>query len=206
MYGAPEIADRILIAGQSGSGKGYLMTAIVSRWEQVAVIDSKGDPKAVIPNAKVTGDWREAVKALPGRVVYQPPRHEMRDHRKKVDAIIDRVLTLGYMGAAVHELNDAADESSEGEAPAVFELFRKGRFYAVPSAVCTQRPKRIPLVCRTEASIAVTFVLIDPDDRDTMAAIIGPEVRTAPLALPFDRSFYVRDQRGRIQLVKGGIH
>lgn len=169
------------------------------------VIDSKGDPRAVIPNAKVTGDWNEAVKALPGRVVYQPPRWEMREHRRKVDAIVDRALTLGYMGVGIHELNDTADESSEGEAPAVFELFRKGRFYAVPTAVCTQRPKRIPLVCRTEASIVVTFVLIDPDDRDTMAGLMGAEVRARPLTLPFDRSFYIRDQSGRLQLVAGGI-
>jgi hypothetical protein len=199
--------DRVLIAGMSQSGKSTLGTKIINAWDLVFVDDTKGDPNAIIPNAKVTGDWREVVKALPGRVVYQPSRADMVDHRKKVNAIIDRIFALGgHHGIALHELPDVADDQSERETPAIYEVFRKGAFSCIPIVAMTQRPVSIPKVARTESSVVFTFALMDPDDIRTMASIMGSRVRDEPLALPFDYSFYVRDQRAELTKISGGVH
>jgi hypothetical protein len=190
----------------SQSGKSTFGTKIINAWELVFVDDPKGDPKAVIPNAKVTGDWREVVKALPGRVVYQPDRHEMVDHRKKVDAILDRIFGLGgHHGVALHELPDVADDQSERETPAIYEIFRKGPFHCIPIVAMTQRPVNIPKVARTESTVVFTFALMDDDDIRTMAGIMGRRVREEPLALPFDYSFYVRNQRAELARISGGL-
>ncbi len=190
----------------SQSGKSTLGTKIYNAWDLVFVDDSKGDPDAVIPNSKVTGDWREAIKALPGRVIYQQPRHEMVDHPKKVNAIIERIWQLGgHHGIAIHELPDVADESNEKDVPALLEVWRKGPHFCIPIVAMSQRPVKIPKQARTESTVAITFALIDRDDISTMAGIMGRRVADEPLALPFDRSFYVRDQNGLLYLVRGGV-
>src|SRR5207244_309180 len=161
-------------------------------WDRLLVIDTKGDAAAVLPNMRAVSTHVDAMRALPGRVIYQPSRADMDSHRRKVNEILERLWRLGGRHAVlIHELGDAAAESSEKETPALFEIYRKGASFGIPIIACTQRPRNIPKVARTESSHVICFALLDPDDRDVMAGHMGAGVRE-PLPLPFDRTFWHR--------------
>ena len=67
-----DAGHKILVVGQNGSGKSVLVTWIARSFDRVVVYDPKDDPAAELPGAAVVRTAREAVRHLPGKVLYRP--------------------------------------------------------------------------------------------------------------------------------------
>lgn len=195
--------ERVLVIGASGSGKSVLVQAITSRWSRGLWIDTKDEVN--LPNARVVTSAREAVRALPGRVVWRPAWDELTAggtggtavvRPDVTDYVLRRMWELGGHGLGVHELGDVADQN---RTPIMLgAVFRKGRARGIPAVVATQAPKGIPMVVRREASHVFVFALQLEEDRVYVASFTGEAVR-APLPLPFDYTFWHRGPDGIVR-------
>lgn len=191
--------DKFLIAGQNGSGKSVLASAIANAMQRVLVYDPKDDPSAELPNAAIVHTARDAIRALPGRVIYRPTRAEMASIESKFDEIVAKLVTdRRPHGILIHELGDLTTERRIG--PALSEAIRKGRSLGITLVLVTQRPQGIAVMTRSEAQHVACFTLLDPNDRDAMAALMGPAIRLAPL--PLDHRFWYRGPDLRLQLCR----
>lgn len=194
---------RILIIGPSGSGKSVLLTAITSRWSRGLWIDTKDEVS--LPNAHVATNARDAVRAMPGRVVWRPSWDELQAGGQGgtmvvrpdvTDYVLRRVWEVGGMGVAAHELLDVADQN---RTPIMLgAIVRKGRARGIPSAWATQTPRGIPMVVRREATDVFVFALQLAEDRLYVASFTADAVRD-PLPLPFDYSFWHRGPDGAVR-------
>ena len=179
----------MVIAGQNGTGKSVLATAIGSRWDRVLVYDPKRDPSAVMPNSAVCYGVKAALAALPGRVIYRPTAEEFGAIGRNFDELIRKVMKLTAHGVVVHELGDLAQSDRELE-PYTSAWFRQRRSLRTPMVACTQRPLNIPRLALSESQHAVAFHLVDRQDRARMAELMGAEVALDPV--PNDHSFWYR--------------
>jgi len=203
--------QKVLIAGQNGSGKSVLAGALTRSLDRVVVYDPKDDPAADLPNAVVVRRAKDAVRALPGRVIYRPDAAEQAKIGARWDEICDKVMADArrgqYTAVVVHELADLGNAWRIG--PHFREVIAKGRSVAREPAITvilvTQRPKGIPVLTRTEAQHIVSFTLVDPDDRVLMAKSMGgltpggfEAIAGAPL--PLDHTFWYRGPDLRLRL------
>lgn len=181
--------DRLFIAGQNGSGKSLLATAIGSRWDRVLVYDPKVDPNAELPNSVVCYGAKRALAALPGRVVYRPTAGELQFLGTFFGRLCRRVYELGGHGIVIHEAADFGATDRELD-PGIGIALRAGRSRSVPIVSVTQRPVGVARWFKSEASHFVAFHLVDPDDRATMAGYMGPDVALNPVGR--DHSYWYR--------------
>lgn len=184
-----EAGHGMVIAGQNGAGKSVLATAIARRWDRVLVYDPKRDPEALLPNAAVCYGARDALRALPGRVVYRPRADEIHEIGEVFDKLVWRVMRLTAHAIVVHELGDLAASDRE-LAPWASALLRQRRSLRIPLILVTQRPVNIPRLALSESQHAVAFHLVDRQDRARMAEVMGPAVVGDPV--PNDHSFWYR--------------
>lgn len=185
--------DKLLIAGQNGSGKSVLARSIANAFRRVLVYDPKGEEAAFMPNATVATTARDAIRALPGRVVYVPVRADMADIEARFDEVLAKVLTIpGGHGIVIHELADLTTAQRIG--PVLSEVIRKGRSLGITLVMVTQRPQGISVFARSEAQHVVSFTLTAPSDRDVLGDLFGA-ARGAPIRLrplPLDHRFWYR--------------
>lgn len=208
--------------GQNGSGKSVLVSAIARAWERgsIVVYDPKDDPEALIPNAAIVRTARDAVRALPGRLIYRPTLAEFTDHRPgdprggppiwaRFDEIMRKLLTLARAGGpaslvVIHELADLS--ASWGQGPALGEVIRKGRSLRITLAMVTQRPQGTVPIARSEAQHVVAFTLTDAAARlvasELLADIERPEIAAAIRLrpLPLDHRWWYRGPDFRLRL------
>ena len=189
--------DKFLIAGQNGSGKSVLGTSLArglaGSYPSLVIYDPKDDPEAALPNMAIVHTAADAVRALPGHVLYRPTASDMAKIVDRFDDISQRVLTVARTGAGgaamvIHEIGDLGTSYAMG--PALAEVYRKGRSLAITVVGITQRPVGIPVLVRSESQHVACFTLVDDSDRDTMARLMGPAIR--PLPLPLDHTFWYR--------------
>lgn len=185
--------DKVFIGGQNGSGKSVLASRLAAGYTRVVVYDPKDDPAAAIPNAALVTTAREVVRRLPGRILYRPNAVEMRDPAEFIDEICRGLLASARRGdpptsLVVHELGDLTTAYRIG--PGLSEVIRKGRSLGVSAILVSQRPQGISVMARSEAQHVACFTLVDPGDRDAMAALMGPLVRDRPL--PLDHTWWYR--------------
>ena len=176
--------QKVAIAGQNGCGKSVLGSAIGRSMDRVLVYDPKWDPAAEIPNATVVTTAREAIKALPGRVIYRPDPVEAGDIEAKFDEICRKIIqTGGRHGIVVHEATNLGTAFSMGTWHRA--AITQGRSLQISVVEIFQRPRNVPIVLLSEAQHLVCFTLLNPDDRDVMAGYMGQAIRPAPLPLDF---------------------
>lgn len=189
--------EKFLIAGQNGSGKSVLATSLArglaGSYRTVVIYDPKDDPEALLPNMAVVHTVADALRALPGHVLYRPIDAEMARIVDAWDEIVAKVLYLAKLGAGggalvVHEVGDLGTPFRMG--PVFAQAHRKGRSFPITVVDVTQRPVGIPVLIRSEAQHVAAFTLLDASDRDTMAALMGPAIRLGPL--PLDHTFWYR--------------
>ncbi len=203
--------QKLLVAGQNGSGKSVLAGAVTRSFDRVVVYDPKDDPAADLPNATVLNRSRDVIRALPGRVIYRPERAEQARIATHWDEICNKVMSDArrglYTAVVVHELADLGNSWRIG--PAFREVIAKGRNVnrepAITVVLVTQRPKGIPVLTRTEAHHVVCFTLMDPDDRVLMAKVMGGMTpgghdAIAGTPLPLDHTFWYRGPDLRLRL------
>lgn len=192
----------MLIVGAKRSGKSTLATSIASRFDRVFVVGERLADR--LPNSTVCESEaavERAIRAGASRITYVPGRDEMPG----LPEVLDRLLVLIFMTRAAwcflfHGIGDFADERTFP--PAFGELVRKGAgdsHHVV--IVCYQRVFGLPRILTNNLDVMVIFALNDPDDVARAAAIMGAEVKAAPLVLPFRRDFYMRTADGGLLYV-----
>ncbi len=203
--------QKFLIMGQNRSGKSVLATAIARGFDRgtVVVYDPQEDPEVMIPGSAVVRTAREAIRALPGRLIYRPAGAEMAKVEKFWDEICEKVIALARRGGGssavvVHELGDLGTQNRIGHAFA--EVIRKGGRLKITSVIVTQRPQGIPVIVRSEAQHVACFTLTDASDRDVAASLLAdinsPEsaavIRLRPL--PLDHTWWYRGPDFQLRL------
>lgn len=214
--GLIEIAPghKVLILGQNQSGKSVLATAIAAAWDagSLLVYDPKEDPGALVPNAHVAYDVRDALRHLPGRVVWRPRGGETRHLAKNWDELCRKLLELARRGhSSMVVAHETADLTTQYRIePAFAELVRKGANMGsgghVTLVLVSQRPKGIAVLIRSEAQHVACFTLTEQADRDIAAQLLGdverPELAAAIRArpLPLDHRWWYRGPDHRLRL------
>ncbi len=189
--------QKVAIAGQNGSGKSILASAIARSMDRVLVYDPKWDPAAEIPNAAIVTTARDAIRALPGRVIYRPDPLEAGQIVDRFDEICRKIIRDGGRhGIVVHELTNLGTAFTIG--PWHRAAITQGRSLQISVVEVTQRPRNIPIVALSEAQHLVCFTLLNPDDRDVMAGYMGQAIR--PAALPLDFRWWYRGPDLRLRL------
>jgi hypothetical protein len=211
--------EHMLIVGQTQSGKSVVATTFARGFDagSMVVYDPKRDPDAILPNCHVTRDYRDVIRHIPGRVVWQPKRMALALLRAQWDEICSRLLELaeaGYCSTVVeHELTDLADASI---GPAHRQIITQGAKIAggpergggsVGAILVTQRPRNIPVIARSEMRHVVCLVLNEREDREYVAGLMedkadpaGSRAAVATIALPNDYSWWYRGPEHRLTL------
>jgi energy-coupling factor transporter ATP-binding protein EcfA2 len=189
--------QKVAIAGQNGCGKSVLATHLARSMDRVLVYDPKWDPSADMPNAAVVTTAKEAIAALPGRVIYRPDPVESGQIVDRFDEIVRKIIRGGGRhGIVVHELGNLGTAFAMGDWHRA--AITQGRSLQITMVELTQRPRHIPIVALSEAQHLVCFTLLNPDDRDVMAGYMGQALR--PSALPLDFSWWYRGPDLRLRL------
>ena len=208
----------MLILGQNRSGKSVIATRIGRSWVgPVVVFDPKGDDReAVLPNMAVARRADDAVRHLPGRIIYRPELGEYEARGGRIPGIWaswDRICRRVYDGARrgerpylviVHEL--ATLTTSTGIGPAFAQLIREGGGMGISLILISQRPQGTAMIARSEAQHVVVLTLTDQAARDVAAELLAdvdrPEmaqlVRSRPL--PLDHTWWYRGPDFRLKL------
>lgn len=184
------------------------------------IFDPKGDDAdAEIPNVAVVTTAAEAVRRLPGRILYRPQLSEYTTRRPgdggrpaiwaRFDEICRRVYDLATRGdrptlVVIHEFATLCTSISAG--PALSQLIREGRSKGITMVIVTQRPQGTLVLARSEAQHVVVYTLTDQAARDVAAELLAdvdhPEmamlVRSRPL--PLDHRWWYRGPDFRLQL------
>jgi hypothetical protein len=194
--------DKFLIAGQNGSGKSVLASAMARSFDRVLVYDPKDDPAAEIPGAATVRTAREAIRHLPGRVLYRPSGEELASIPDRFDEVCRKVLEdarrgRGVTALVIHELGDLGTQYRVGSG--LSEAVRKGRSLGISMVIVTQRPQGIPVIVRSESQHVACFTLVDPADRDLMAGLMGSRA-IAERPLPLDFTWWYRGPDLRLRL------
>ncbi len=189
---------KVLIAGQNGSGKSVLATAIARGFDRVLVYDPKEDANAEIPGAAIVSTARDAVRALPGRVIYRPTAPELARIVDRWEDIVRKLADdaragRGSTAVVVHELADLCTAYAIG--PAWRWVIAAGRRYGITVVMVTQRPQGIPVLCRSEAQHVACFTLLSGADRALMEELMSGQGQAGPIArapLPLDFRWWYR--------------
>jgi hypothetical protein len=177
----------VLIVGATGSGKSHLASALANRWDRVLIFDPKSDDESMIPNAAVCTNVNDALKAIPGRVVWRPNAGELARVDELWDLLVAKIWRLGGRHAIVSHESRMLGTADRGYLP-YFEIAHlQGRSMFVPIVDCSQRPVELPRDTISEATHTVCFYLSDERDRKTMATTMGEAVKAA---MPFDHDYW----------------
>lgn len=192
--------DVVLIVGPRGSGKSTLATYLARGWDRLVVYEPKGEPASWPPNSVVVRSPDEAVRALPGRVVYVPSRADQANLPAAWDRIMARLWDLGgHHGVIVHETQDVAP--SQGMGPAFSQVIRQGRYpRRIPVVLLTQRPAWISRLALSEPAHVFLFGLRNPDDLRTMAGVMDAPAQQLRLPVT-EHAFYYRGPTGAPRLM-----
>ena len=188
--------EHVTIIGQNRSGKSTLASRIANAWDRVLVLDPKLDPGAVLPNSHVAVGVTDALRALPGRVVYRPTPGELDDLPEVFDRLVRRIMVAGGgSGIVLHEVADVAP----GRAARWLRVaLMQGAGLGVNVVACTQRPFHIDRLVLSEARHVFLFMLTDPDDFERATALMGQRRNALP-RLNDPHGFYYRDPMGAVR-------
>jgi hypothetical protein len=175
----PDLGQRALFVGKTGSGKTYAMLRLLGRYyrtRQIQILDTKGDSgirRLAAPVAERLRDvprWRWPQHPV---VVYRPRAEELGS-LETLDAWCLWIYDRGHTIAVVDEISQVADETRPG--PGFLSMVTRGRDRDVSVWMATQRPRRIPAICYTEAEHYYIFWLADRRDRERVAEFTLPAV------------------------------
>lgn len=201
-----EAGTKVLIAGQNGSGKSVLASSIARGFDRVLVYDPKEDDNAELPGSAVVSTARDAIRALPGRVIYRPTAPELARIVDKWEEVVRKVADdaragRGATAVVVHELADLCSAYAIG--PAWRWVIAAGRRYGITVVMVTQRPQGIPVLCRSEAQHVACMTLLSVADRDLMEELMSGQGHGGPVArapLPLDFTWWYRGPDLRLRL------
>lgn len=188
MSNLPKSDERVVFIGPTGSGKTWLAQRILSKYQQVVVIDGKHDHrtwgkwernKAVLKADSLKSLERSMneMKEQGGAVLYRPPTAHLR--AANVEAL-DQVFELAFnRGRTIVYIDDlvllARNSAAFAKLPSYQDCVTCGRSKGVAIWSSIQRPARVPLIAMTESEHQFAFYLRNGDDRDVVKAVMGDD-------------------------------
>lgn len=181
------LTDRVLILGQTGTGKTRLERSLLRLRKHVVVLETKFDLEGphTWPGYETVGDLRSLARLAEKpdehpRIVYRASLDAMQEledkgprARTEIDTVFRWVHERGHTTMAVDEAFDVTQEGSFRIPLGYDRLLRAGRTSFVSMVTCSQRPAGIARKLRTEAEHVFVFFLKDEDDRITAAKLTG---------------------------------
>lgn len=166
--------DRVLIVGQTGSGKSFFAQHVLLDRPRLIVFDIKGDMDIDAWRLEpYTGKaWRNLQKGKNGRIYIGPPKG-VENSEQYWEEWLARCFTLRNVAIYIDELYGVGPGQGS---PGLQALYTRGRSLGISVWASSQRPFRIPLFSKSEAGYIIMFRLFLADDRKEMADMLGPDV------------------------------
>lgn len=186
--------ERVLVLGDTGSGKSELINHLFSQMRcQKVLVDTKDEWSiaGVEPARSARAiDWRLPV------IHFQPAD----DGPGEFDAFFTAALRRRHLSVCVHELSDVCDYNANRTPRGVRAYISKGRAHGLGLIAGSQRPVEIPKRARTDLQHAIAIgPPLDADDLRTVTPIFRlsmDELTDAMLELPpYGFLWYGRDAR-----------
>lgn len=174
--------ERVALIGRTGSGKTYLAEALTRPLRRLVIIDPNGVlERRFLPHVP----WAKGVKHLeagdPARLYVSLDRPQ--DYNAVFDTIYRRVRNVVVYIDEAYGVSGPSPTSSD----ALWALYTRGRARGIGVWAATQRPRFIPRFTLSEAEWYFVFQLQLDDDRDYLARIVHPALKTRP---PDPHGFY----------------
>lgn len=158
--------ERVLVLGQTGSGKSELLNHLFSSMRcQRLLIDTKGHEWTIDGVEPATSpesiDWS------------QPIIHYVtqEDDLSELDAVFAQARTRRGLSVCVHELCDLCNYRAAATPPNVSAFISKGRGHGLGLLGGSQRPYEIPVRGRTE--VQHVFIVVPKLGDDDVKAMAG---------------------------------
>lgn len=173
----PQIGDRALIVGHTGSGKTEFAKWLLARLKNSPVIiyDTKGErklellPRSIVVHSAEALDAQIANPAV-DYIIFKIPPHLVAD-----DGALDNLLWTHferYKGCDVY-IDELFSFSQNGRAgPGLVALLTQGRSWDITTIMAAQRPKWISRFAITETQHFYIFPLVDKKDRAALGDVI----------------------------------
>jgi hypothetical protein len=173
-------SDRLLLTGQTGSGKSFMARHLARNIPRLICLD----PKGTMPEDgwDTLEDWSEkgARKLAAGKAV----RLRVPPHGPEIDAAeVSRYwepffLAAYYARDCTVYIDEMYGVSPPGRAPtpSLTSLYTRGRGLGIGIWAATQRPVWLPLFALSESTWFFCFRLLLEQDRVRMSQMMGPNV------------------------------
>lgn len=179
--------QRLIIAGQTGSGKSEALTwALYSQRLRGIILDTKQEPsfKRLPKTSHADGLENADVSILgapdgPDFLIVQPSPAEITDTDGLDDFLLHVYESCENVVIGVDELYNVAQGSTPGAG--ITALYTRGRSRRLSVIAATQRPVWVPLFCLSEASQFYVFSLSLPQDRARLASLGSQDLLDRPL-------------------------
>ena len=209
------LATRLLVQGNSGSGKSHLLRRLIEQsasWVQQVVIDPEGDFVSLADDRPSRGRCRSAPRAswteiARASIVY-PPCSTSKGSMRKPDALRRRLPQRAVRGARDHwypvlvvvdeaqlfapaVAGDVSEEARKISLGAMANLMWRGRKRGLAGVIATQRLAKLAKNVAAEASnflMGRTFLDID---MARAADLLGMERRQAETFRDLERGQFV---------------
>lgn len=165
--------ERILIAGQTGTGKTYLSRYLTKMFPRLIVFDTKDelDDWDTVPFDDEAHEGLLKGESVRARVV---PAINIGDEAEW-EAVAEFALVCGNLTIFIDE-GFAIFPGAQSYSPRSRAIWTRGRSLGIGAIMCTQRPSGIPLFTESETEHQFCFYLQKADDRKRMAEYMGEEV------------------------------
>lgn len=165
-----QAGERLLVTGQSGSGKTVLMAYLARHHlpRPILILDTKGDDTFLQILPRRTYSTEEAHRALLALeqapiVVYRPPPDALAQAAKNQDSPIEWLLSGALATGSICTIIDEGYQV--GDSQALIGLLTRGRSRKCTTMVASQRPRWLTRFAFSEATRAFVFYLQDREDR-----------------------------------------